>query len=241
MKNIKTIGLLVLLCAFSLISSSSEQNGKYKPYTTDEFIYTASKIERSMQADDAQLEKPIVIHQTTKNNIFNSGIVHTQLTVSTQKNQIILTTETWTTKNPSYFTAENAIRIIMADIILQNPLTNLIFGNNVKFPPLSNIALLAAAGYILSNTKTIPNIEISNENNLIKYPFMDIKKYTLDEAVQKNIVSVQEAKEFETKDNWNKTYVTKITVNFNKNSSIITIYMQEQSNRYSRQFEKIIN
>ncbi len=111
MKNIKTIGLLALLCTFSLFSSSSEQSDQFQPHTTDEFIYTIATVERPMQAGDVQFNTPVIISDTIKNNYFNSGIVRTKISESTQDDVIITSTETWATKNPSYLTWTNAALI----------------------------------------------------------------------------------------------------------------------------------
>jgi hypothetical protein len=111
MINIKKISLLTLLSSMSLIYGLSEQNYQFKPYATDKFMYTITATADSMQTDDAQLTEPIIISDKTHKNYFNNGIVRIKVTQATQAHAIITTTETWTTKNPSYATWTNIVFI----------------------------------------------------------------------------------------------------------------------------------
>ena len=109
MKNLQKRSLLILLYTMSSIYSSNLlPNSEFPSRQTNEYDYTISTIEKPMTDDTPYLDKPIAIWKTSKKNLYNDGITVILTSISTEKNMIVVTTEKWTTKNPSYFTSENA-------------------------------------------------------------------------------------------------------------------------------------
>jgi hypothetical protein len=130
MNNIKKIGLLTLLCMFTSIYSLSELNDRFKPEQTNEFSYTITKTNRPIKTYEIQLDEVIIISDTIKNNLLNTGFTRIKITETRKNHKVTTSIEKWTTKSPSYLTWTNAA--LIGALIATGALSNYMYEMDIK-------------------------------------------------------------------------------------------------------------
>lgn len=232
MKFLQKTVLLSLLCMITSICSIDHfPNSEFPSHETDTYHYEISKIEKPMTDQDAELDEPIKIWTNEKKNLYKSGIIRTERTVSTENNMIVVTTEKWTTKNSSYFTLDNALDFLVANWFLNNPTGKLIYGDDINIPWSGALIVGALHGIpLLANYLNPETNDISqNIADTVK-----IEKTTLGSiAQQKNMLSKKDVDEFiaGNKENWTNIPVIKITAKFTKDAtrSYVTLHIKDQN------------
>jgi hypothetical protein len=107
--------LCVLLLLYNTIISSNNhalESVEFPQYTTDKYLYT-KKVNSINVWSLMSLLTGCSLHEGVtydQSNIhyFNNGVTRKKITVTRHDNIAVITTETWTTLNPSYLTGINA-------------------------------------------------------------------------------------------------------------------------------------
>lgn len=214
----------------SIYCSEFLSNSRFPSHETDEFNYVVSKVEKPM-IGVVQLDEPIQILETTTNHIYNSGITRKTITVSTEENVIIVTGETWTTKNPYYFRWNNVADLFIANyVFLNDPIGKMWSGKSPEISLLGAAVVATLHGLplvqYLWNGKTDVLQSIANTISIEKTTLSDI-------ADRKNIIFTDALRSFVVKNKENLASIPVITIisKFSKDSqkSNFTIYIKNQN------------
>jgi hypothetical protein len=115
-KNKKAILLMISLmisqCAYSSQSQSVTET-TVQPQN-EEYIYAKNVTQKPANLGQSLDAESIVLSDNTSDSYLTTAKTRTRVTQETKNGTIITTTETWTTKNPSYFTKINTALFISA-------------------------------------------------------------------------------------------------------------------------------
>ncbi|MGZ6250936.1 MAG: hypothetical protein ACXWL2_02810 [Candidatus Chromulinivorax sp.] len=215
-----TLGITTLIYT----TTNNEENIKFPAYPNHEFNYRIKTTVRPMKEDEIPLHNPIIMEDSitkidpfgfsespastslkqwkpmktsVSENWFNSGITRTKTTEFTHNNQIISTTETWTTKSPTYFTLRNLALLTAYSLLLHNSSKNSI----IPYLP-AMIAIYSKNTPLFTEKKAGSRIHK--------------KSYTFDEAKQHQIISEQQAEVLKNKyqDSYKNLTIYKITAQY---------------------------
>ncbi len=91
------------------------QDSEYPQYSTDQYIY--SIVSAAQSAEEGLVIAPGIVSDKTVGNYLNNGKTRTLITQETRDGKLIMTTETWKTKNPSYLTMRNGVLVVGASAV----------------------------------------------------------------------------------------------------------------------------
>ena len=108
-KNKKTVILMTLfMISHSAYASQTEEHrSSFQQYDTEEYIYTKNIIQKPANEVEITVTGPIITSDNTTESNFTTAKTRTVVTRESKNGITTITTEAWTTKNPSYATKTN--------------------------------------------------------------------------------------------------------------------------------------
>ena len=94
--------IFAMPCSMTITNEKSQSDVEFLPYTTDKYTYNKDLILVGSTLGGNTEE--VIADKTCSNSIFHNGISRIKITGYINKNMRSVTTETWTSRYPSYFT-----------------------------------------------------------------------------------------------------------------------------------------